>query len=462
MQNVNKVASRPGSRETGWSRSRERRLRAPVPALTGCRAASLGVGAGALALLCVALCPAGARADAAIQAALAKATRYLEAHQNPDGGFGPTEGDGARIPGTSDVGLTSIVVYGIARQRPAGEELDLPFLDRAVHFVLSRQQSDGAIYDPRDPVLRNYRTCVAIMALSALDPERYERPIERARKFVEDQQYDEEAGFQADESLAYGGFSYGDGGDRVRFDLSNSGLAADALHASGVSGSAPLWRRLAVFVSRCQNTPEVDPLVRREKVGTTGDWGFRYTPVDTRGPSETIDGNRVFSSYGSMTYQGLKTLLYAGVSRDDPRVKNAFDWIAKNFTVRENPGMATAADPEAGQQGYYYYVHTMAKALAAFGKPVIVDAKGREHSWARELSRELIDRQKEDGHWVNDKDRWWEGLPALPTAFAMVALAQCQEALASPEGGAETKPSDEKGASPAEPNGSRSSSKKSA
>ena len=47
-------------------------------------------------------------------------------------------------------------------------------------------------------------------------------------------------------------------------------------------------------------------------------------------------------SYGSMTYAGLKSMIYAGLSHDDPRVKAAWEWIGRNFTVDENPGMAAS------------------------------------------------------------------------------------------------------------------------
>ena len=39
-----------------------------------------------------------------------------------------------------------------------------------------------------------------------------------------------------------------------------------------------------------------------------------------------------------MTYAGLKSFLYAGVSKDDPRVKAAVEWVRKHYTVTENPG----------------------------------------------------------------------------------------------------------------------------
>jgi len=371
---------------------------------------------------------AQAPAADSIKASLQRATEYLRTRQNPDGGYGPISGPAARVEGSSDVGITSLVLYALARQPTRYKAIDGPFISRAVDFLLERQQPDGGIYDPRDPVLKNYRTSVAILALSAIDPELYREPIERARRFVEQQQYGEDGGYDPEEHISYGGFGYG--GSSVRPDLSNSGLAADAMRAAGVSASAPLWRRLEVFASRCQNNPEVDPLLKRAGIGTTGDWGFRYAPTDTRGPVESIDGNRVFSSYGSMTYQGLKALLYAGVSRDDPRVKNAFEWISRNFNVRENPGMATPGDPDAGLQGYYYYVHVMAKALTAFGQSTVVDERGRERDWARELSQHLIALQKPDGYWVNEADRWWEGLPEIPTTFAMVSLTLCEEEFA--------------------------------
>jgi squalene-hopene/tetraprenyl-beta-curcumene cyclase len=270
---------------------------------------------------------------------------------------------------------------------------------------------------------------VALLALTALNRVDYAEAIKRAQKFIKEQQFDESKGYTRDEHLAFGAFGYGGG---LRGDLSNSALAAEALHFSGVSASDELWRRLELFVSRCQNSPEADPLRKKAGLGTDSSGGFFYAPNETRGPEETLDsGERVFSSYGSMTYQGLKSLLYAQVKRDDPRVRAAFEWISKNFTVKENPGMARkGADPQAGLQGLYYYYHTMAKALSAYGEAVVTDSRGVKHDWARELSEHVISLQHSDGHWVNTTGRWWEDIPALDTAFAMVTLSLCRQELA--------------------------------
>jgi len=122
-------------------------------------------------------------------------------------------------------------------------------------------------------------------------------------------------------------------------------------------------------------------------------------------------------------------MLYAQMKKDDPRVQAAFDWIRKNFSVTENPGMATAGDPNKGQMGLFYYYHTMARALAIYGEPVIVDGKGARRIWARELGEHLASIQHPEGFWDNPAERWMEGIEVLDTAYALVTLSICKEEL---------------------------------
>jgi squalene-hopene/tetraprenyl-beta-curcumene cyclase len=116
-----------------------------------------------------------------------------------------------------------------------------------------------------------------------------------------------------------------------------------------------------------------------------------------------------------MTYAGLKSMIYAGLRKDDVRVKAALGYIAKHYTVDENPGQ--------GQRGLYYYYHTFARALAAFGQPKIVDAQGKEHDWRADLIGALAKRQEPNGAWVNREDRFMEGDPNIVTSYALLALA---------------------------------------
>jgi squalene-hopene/tetraprenyl-beta-curcumene cyclase len=120
-------------------------------------------------------------------------------------------------------------------------------------------------------------------------------------------------------------------------------------------------------------------------------------------------------SYASMTYAGLKSMIYAGLTDNDPRVKAAYDYIRQHYSLDENPGL--------GQAGLYYYYHTFAKALALLGKPTLVDSSGRSHDWRAELVEALAKRQNANGSWVNPADRFMEGDPNLVTAYGLLALA---------------------------------------
>ena len=120
-----------------------------------------------------------------------------------------------------------------------------------------------------------------------------------------------------------------------------------------------------------------------------------------------------------MTYAGLKSMIYAGLSADDPRVQAAMAFIRKNYSLKDNPGM--------GKAGLFYYDHTFAKALDAANVEIIDDADGKPHSWRKELTEQILRMQQSDGSWVNDEnDRWMEGDRQLVTAYALLALAFCR------------------------------------
>jgi squalene-hopene/tetraprenyl-beta-curcumene cyclase len=121
-----------------------------------------------------------------------------------------------------------------------------------------------------------------------------------------------------------------------------------------------------------------------------------------------------------MTYGGLKSFLYAGVSKDDPRVKAAVGWIRRHWTLEENPGM--------GNKGLYYYYHTLGKAMQAWGGDRFEDARGMKHDWRRELFQALQSRQRGDGSWINAGDRAFaEENPDLATGFAVLSLSYCRK-----------------------------------
>ena len=131
--------------------------------------------------------------------------------------------------------------------------------------------------------------------------------------------------------------------------------------------------------------------------------------------------------YGSMTYDGLKSMIYSGVSKDDPRVKGAVKWISDHWTLDENPAMKDA-NPAAASHGIYYYYYVYAHALHAYREPTLTDAKGEKHDWRAELVAKSASLQKPDGSWVGEK-RWMEDNPILVTAYTVLALEEVKKDL---------------------------------
>ncbi len=126
--------------------------------------------------------------------------------------------------------------------------------------------------------------------------------------------------------------------------------------------------------------------------------------------------------YGSMTYAGIKSLIYCGVSKDDPRIAKAYKWICKNYTLDKNPGMP----PQRAHWGLYYYYHTMAKTLDLIGVDEVTAGDGTKHDWRAELTAALAARQRKDGSWLNEQERWMEGNPEIDSGYALMALSYCK------------------------------------
>ena len=346
------------------------------------------------------LSPAAASAgdEAAVQVAVTKASAFLATQQAEDGSF------------AADIGpaVTGLALAALVR---SGTPVDADMVQNGLESLLSFRQPDGGIYTPGSPVA-NYETSIAMLALAACNADgRLDAEVADAVAFVKRLQWDEsEERDQAD--AFYGGAGYG---RHERPDLSNTAFMVEALRSVGESENDPAIQRALVFVSRTQNLPGPNnPLPYPAK---NPDGGFYYTPANGGESQAGTTPNGGLRSYASMTYAGLKSMIFAGVAKDDPRVVAASDWLRKHYSFEENPGM--------GQAGLFYYYHTASKALSVLGEDLFLDAAGKPHDWRGELTAALLARQQEDGSWINANDRWMEGKPVLTTSYALLALANC-------------------------------------
>ncbi len=357
-----------------------------------------------------------------------RAIEYLQAQQDSATGGWAVHPNAPQLPG-----ISAIVLQGMLLQPDRDASADT--IASGLAYLLSLRQEDGSIHGG---ILPSYNTALSISALATADRQTYAQTIDAGTKFLARAQWAgqmEESGDEINEDHPFfGGMGYG---SHARPDLSNLSIGLQALRDAGVKGSDEAFQRALVFLQRTQMLDAVNDMSYADG---SQQGGFIYsTGSDSESAGtgeskagrleETIGEGKAMSrlrAYGSMTYAGFKSYLYADLTRDDPRVRAAYDWIRRNYTVLENPGI--------GLDGYYYYLVTMSKALSAAEVTTLHTLepdgeKGEAADWANDLIARLAQLQQEDGSMRVLDDRWMEDNPVLITGYALVAV---QHALGRP------------------------------
>lgn len=339
-----------------------------------------------------------------VQHGIDKGLAWLKARQNADGSWSNVD-----YPALTALVMTANFGDPARRSRPLGN--DDESLRKAHAFLMSCVHPDGGIYRKG---LTNYNTSISIVALLAERDPANDELLRKARTFVIGTQTHQE-GDPFD-----GGVGYDPGGNHS--DLSNTTYALEALYYTrGLdkvreTGKDPDldWKAATGFLERCQSLPAYNKQPwASDDPKTKG--GFIYFPgKSSAGEIKLAEGKTALRCYGSTTYAGLLSYIYADLKKGDPRVSAAYDWLRVNYSLDENPGM--------GKQGLYYYYELMAKALAAYDTKELELADGRKVDWPQELATKLLSLQTNDGCWQNDNGRWWEKDPVLTTAYSIIAL----------------------------------------
>lgn len=376
-----------------------------------------------LATLALALWPAPAQAidpsdRARARAIVDDAIAYLRSVQHESGAWAVPP-SGSHLPA-----ITGLVTTGFLLD-PRIDQTD-PAVRRAVAYMLSHRQPDGGIYDA---ILPSYNTAICLSALALVRTPEAAAATQRGTGFLRGLQYTE--GYAGNPTATgvtepvgrehpfYGGVGYGRNG---RPDLSNLSIMLQGMRDSGVASDDPAFQRALTFLARTQMVDDVNDMSYADD---SSQGGFVYATVPNL---ESVDGRAGQShagtieetdrdgrtivrlrAYGSMTYAGFKSLIYADLPRDDPRLVAAWGWIERYYTLDENPGM--------GSQGFYYYLVALARALDAWGAQ---DVAGND--WRVQLIDRLESLQSADGSFTPLHDRWMESDRVLITAYALVAL----------------------------------------
>ncbi len=335
--------------------------------------------------------------QARVEEAQARGYAYLRDQQAADGSWSDR-----RFPG-----MSALALWSMAR---AGLEENAVSMERASEYIASCAQPDGGLYVPipnrRGGGLGNYNTCLCLTALHAANgKDKYLKLLLAARAYIASTQIEAEG-------VHEGGFGYDKSSPRAYTDLNNTFYAVDAMRLTqDLEESRPVG----------QKRVEIDWDAARQYVlsmqVTEGDeaGGFLYNRELPQKPKEGETPVVKLRAYGSMSYAGLLAMLHCELSREDPRVRSTYQYLAKHWTLEENPGQ--------GNQGLYFYYEVLARALDAAGMDTIVREDGTMIDWRAELAEALLKRQQADGSWVNESNRFWEGDPVLSTSYALLALS---------------------------------------
>ena len=343
-----------------------------------------------------------------IQIAIDKGLSFLKTQQQEDGSFSATE--------PNHPALTAMPLIAFQRE-PSGRYFNEQpaFMKKGYAFIRGNAKPDGGIYSRG---LANYNTSVSLVALLNTGDPKDDPLIKTAHDFIVGQQ-----AMTLPRPDLNGGVSYGPNStSRQHPDLDNTLVALEALRAyraarpsaEVAAGKDLNWAAAIDFVTRCQNLPS-----HNKEAWASDDpankGGFIYFPGDSKaGEMDLPNGKQALRSYGTMSYAGLLSFIYADLKKDDPRVIAAVDWLKQNYTVDENPGLQ--------RQGLYYYLHLMTKGLSAAGIDEFQLADGRKVNWRNDVALKIISLQNKDGSWANDNNRFLEKDPVLVTSYSVMAL----------------------------------------
>ena len=339
-----------------------------------------------------------------IQRAIEKGNDFLKVQQNSNGWWSTPD-----HPSVTALALSAIM--GEPNQRLKNS----PEVKKGYAFVSSCAKPDGGIYVTN---LANYNTAICMMGLLAARDSKHDAVLRRARGYLVNGQADLGTKGKLDTPWDGGiGYSHDEG----RSDMNNTVTALEALYYSKhlVADKDPAakdlnWDAAIHFLQSCQNLADVNK-ASWVSADAKDRGGFVYDPETSKAASITnANGKVALRSYGSISYAGLLSYIYADVKQSDPRVQAVLDWLSSNYSLKENPAM--------GQQGYYYYLHLMTKALNAAHVDTLQLKDGSKLDWRKDLAMRLIDLQKNDGSWQNDTGRWWEKDANLVTAYSVMAL----------------------------------------
>jgi squalene-hopene/tetraprenyl-beta-curcumene cyclase len=378
-------------------------------------------------------------AVAKIDAGLAKATLFLLSRQSQDGSWRSD----VYSPFKNGDALTPVVLMALTAL-PADERPQAAIqksIEKGFDFLATLIGPEGTIAPPRPGIAYPvYTAAGALLALGDRSDVKSQQARQAWLSYLRERQLTEGNGWQPGDAF-YGGWGYDaelpkkppEGvptGPLTEPNLSATVFALAALRAAGVEPPAAEFDKALQFVTRCQNFA-ADSDAADAKFNDGGFFFVQSDVVRNKAGASGKDsqGRERFSSYGSATADGLRSFAAIGLPVDDPRVKAAWQWLAKNFSAEQHPGHYADGRQAERDSVYYYYCHSLAEALVHHPAELTEAESIDRDAWARAIAAALLKRQKPDGSWSNPEVEVREDDPLVATLLAMRALAMCRRVI---------------------------------
>ena len=256
------------------------------------------------------------------------------------------------------------------------------------------------------------------------------------RKLLADYQLAEVTGW-SDRDERFGGWGYSHAAPRKPQEgdplspLDEPNLSATLFALNGLSQGPPdaefelIRARALRFVRRCQNWDDQ----ARLSDAPFNDGGFHFLLGDDirnkPGIAGTDSQDRVrYRSYGSATADGWRSLRLCGLKADHPRVVAARKWLIDHLGEGGHSGSYPTGKAHLQPALDYYYAASLAQGLVQEGP-----GQSDRIRLAGILAARLVDRQRDNGAWINSAVDVREDDPLIATSFALQALRCAHEIL---------------------------------
>jgi hypothetical protein len=279
-------------------------------------------------------------------------------------------------------------------------------VDRALAFIKNNTRNGAlGIADASSPDYPTYATALAVSAFCRARRPGWENQVRPMVSYLRSQQFTHQNGWNREHPV-YGAWGMGGGRrtppDTGHVDLSMTRYVLQALRASGVPLSDPLFDQARLFVERCQNFDPQNP--------NDADGGFFFSTTEFDTNKAGHDGKH-FRSYGTTTADGILSLLAIGRPADDLRIVAARHWLTMHHHAMEVPGFVGDAYQRWPRGLAFYYAAASTEAFQAL--------KVNDGSAVTDALRRI---QRADGSWSNQENLVKEDDPLIATAFAIRAL----------------------------------------